>query len=61
MEELRPLMGCFEDKFQKDALAILQKALISSGINIIVAEHPAIMEAMSQIGMLYHEQVPNDF
>lgn len=67
---LRPVMGAFETYYQKKAFKELQKALLASGIKIILKEpdwgspkkwteqEKIIPEALSQIGMMYYEQIP---
>lgn len=60
-KELRPLMGTFERSFQKEAFKELQKGFIAAGLRVVLTETPEIDEALSQIGMLYHKRVPEDF
>jgi hypothetical protein len=67
MMEGRPLTGLFERAFQEEAFKIMQKALLASGVRILLHEpkwsrtaewtesDKKITEALSQIGMLYHE------
>lgn len=68
---LRPVMGSFETSYQKKAFKELQKALLASGIKIILREpnwgskrdwtdkEKIIPEALSQIGMMYYDQIPD--
>lgn len=71
MQRLRPVMGSFETSYQKKAFKELQKALLASGIKIILREpdwgsphswtenEKIIPEMLSRIGIMYYEQVPD--
>lgn len=70
MQKLRPVMGSFERSYQRKAFKELQRALLASGIKIILKEpdwsspknwteqEKVIPEMLSQVGMMYHAQVP---
>jgi len=67
----KPVMGCFERSYQRKAFKEIQKALLASGIKIILKEpdwgnqkewtekEKIIPEALSRIGIMYYEQIPD--
>ena len=56
-----PLARTFEKQFRKDALNVLQEAIFASGFKIVLEHTDIVDEALSKIGLMFHERVPKEF